>query len=326
MKKIFGIALVLAVLTTLCFGSVALAADPTNVNVTWSGTGAVGGTVTAGSTLATTNWSSVGNAISGTFTAHYEVRNPGDVSAKGSNHYTTSMDAQVSDGGWIDYYTTRGTLGSVAQGDASPHPGGNQSYSYVEAYGTGSSAVMTTRSAVSAFLNASSGHSRGIADLTRTQPSAYSGPALGYTVTNASSFLIIRTLTASDGTYTGIGASGSGDARLYNIASVADTASSFCGGHPSAGEWHTHYQAFSADNGAGILQIQGLGNNSVTLTSLAHTNGDPATSSFASNGTLTIVGSGLRATGANAVISQFVGWDSATYGAFNYNQTPIQSN
>ena len=38
MKKIFGIALVLAVLTTLCFGSVALAADPPEVTVNFNAT------------------------------------------------------------------------------------------------------------------------------------------------------------------------------------------------------------------------------------------------------------------------------------------------
>lgn len=124
MKRIFGIALVLAVVTTLCFGSVALAGDPTKVDVDWDGTGDVGVTLDAegDAEIAFSTW---GYGISGEFHAVDWNDNPG-----GIDMVRSWADASVGNGGEISF----DVLGESGQ----------ESYSFVGTSGTADMTFSTT--------------------------------------------------------------------------------------------------------------------------------------------------------------------------------------
>jgi hypothetical protein len=120
MKKLIGIALVLAVLAVLAFGSVALA-DPTDVDIKWGGgafdsggypvdygAGYIGATVTAGDD-ATTTFSTFGDAILGRFTATDKDDDP---YTYGVDTFDTYITAEVlAYYGGINYYTQRNDSG-----------------------------------------------------------------------------------------------------------------------------------------------------------------------------------------------------------------------
>jgi len=146
MKKIFGIALVLAVLAVLSLGSVALADPPTDVTITWGGglvdsggyptdygAGWVSATVTAGDD-ATTTFSTTGNAILGQFTA----RDFNDDSTMYFvDKFTTSFSADVTDG-YATISTERTDFAAGWDEAGPPYMygyAGEHSYNYVGASG-----------------------------------------------------------------------------------------------------------------------------------------------------------------------------------------------
>ncbi|HEY54747.1 MAG TPA: hypothetical protein G4N91_00475 [Dehalococcoidia bacterium] len=153
MKKIFGIALVLAVVTTLSFGSVSLAAEGLDadiggsddagvtgeVNVTWDGTGWVAGDVYSGDDAETHfNTACTGSHISGSFTASLTQNTA--YPYMGVDNFSTYIDAEVING-FIDYRTTRNDSYESMYGVA-----GQESYSHVSVVGEGSWGAMATGS------------------------------------------------------------------------------------------------------------------------------------------------------------------------------------
>lgn len=135
MKKIIGIALVLAVVTTLCFGSVALAQDPTEVKISWGdgdfdagdypvdfGGGRIAATVTAGDD-ATIKFDTWGSAISGSFTCTDKNDNP--FPSYAVDKVSSKIDAHV-DNGYIEFSHERTASGT-------PYgPAGQTSYNYLQ--------------------------------------------------------------------------------------------------------------------------------------------------------------------------------------------------
>lgn len=140
MKKkfgIMGIALVVALMASLCFGSVALADDPTTVTVDWDdglggwGTGSVGATVTAGDD-ATTTFLTTGGGIMGSFTAT-DFNNPYYF----VDSFTTSFSADVANG-FATISTERTDFASGWAENGPPYMygfAGEYSYNYVSASG-----------------------------------------------------------------------------------------------------------------------------------------------------------------------------------------------
>jgi hypothetical protein len=245
------------------------------------------------------------------------------------------MNVGLTDGA-IEYQTVRGAFGYTNGGDL--EPGGFSSYSFIgvgawdytnpsnPVFYTGTGAVsMKTCTSTSAPITKHTGVDTSLVDNTY---SFVGSTQHNYQVAGASAFSIIRQLTAADGDYAAVGAVGTGDAYLDNIGSKAGRTSAMCGG-PLPGYDFSWGQDFGANNGFGVLTIAGAGNNSVTLTDLTLTGGDPTTSSFSSTGLLSIVGSGLKVTGTgapgSATMTQNVGWNSTTYGAFTYNKAIINS-
>lgn len=287
--RIIGVAVALAVVASLAFGSVALAADPIDVDVTWTGSGSVGGTVTAGSTLATTNWQSVGSDISGIFTANYNVGG----GPYGGNSYTTSIDADVAGGGFIEFETVRGALGYTNSGNL--ETGGQQSYSYIGSSGTAS---MATRTAGNAVFYPFSGVFTGLGDNT------YGWIGENFRA-SGTSYQIIRQIIASDGDFAHVIATGSGTAALDvggSKASAGQADLAYLSGYNFG--WN---QDFSA-TGTGTLGLTGIGNNQVTFYNISQTNPVPGSSSGGWTGTIGITpdGKGLTVTGSPVAALQII--------------------
>jgi hypothetical protein len=338
MKKVLGIALVLA-LAAMLIPSAVFAADPCNMVINWAGgAGLTTGTVTAGSTLATTNFTVLGNNINGTFTADYSVGG----GEYGANKYSTSMFTGLNDG-VISFNTLRGALGYTNSGDLDP--GGNNSYSFIGAgawnqqgtqftTGTGTVAMKMSLTALSANEPF---HGTDTSLKTNTYYSGVNYPAVGpndhnFQATGTSAFSIIQSLTAANGNYATVNAAGNGSAYLDCIMDRAGNPnkSTYVGGYALSGAENFAWgQDFGASNGSGLLTIQGGGHTLVQLFDLTQTGADPATSWFASTGIQSNVGSGRQATGTGAAgsctINQNVGWNTATLGAFTYNRATIQS-
>lgn len=271
MKKIFGIALVLAVVASLTFGSVALADDPTEVTVTWGGgsfdaggypvnygAGYIGATVTAGDD-ATSTFSTAGNAILGQFTA----KDWNDASTGyGVDQFNTSFSADASDG-MAQITTTRD--------DSHAGPVGQFSYNFVSATGGSAQLSMNSTSNWANFY---------------TTNGAF----------NASSAYTIVSMLGNSGTpgsptgnWAGFIATGSGTADIDMRAS-----SSYYYGSAldfGWGRW-TWKDADATFTGSGTWQVDAVGTNSITV---------PA------GGTWVIPGSGTYGSCAYTTIATFAG-------------------
>lgn len=141
MKKIIGIALVLALIVTLGFSSIALAdgdgidADIDSsddaglggeINVTWDGTGWVGGYVSSGDDAETWFYTEAdGSHIKGSFTASKTVNTA--YPYMGVDTYSCYLNAEVEADSWaeIEFWTDR-TDSYVSYG-----PAGQSSYNYL---------------------------------------------------------------------------------------------------------------------------------------------------------------------------------------------------
>jgi hypothetical protein len=189
MKKIFGIALALAVIAALAFGSVALAADPTDVVVNWNGGGSVGGSVTAGDDASVT-FNATGSYIDGNLTVTDQNNNPYGYGVDTVNHYI-----QSTVGGGSSFYTiTRDDSGG------SYGPPGQISYSYI--FASGGTAEMAT----GGFTNFAE-----LEDPTYSMPKTTSGKNFE---ANAGSYVIQRYIQTSDGDFAQFAAAGSGTAMI----------------------------------------------------------------------------------------------------------------
>lgn len=255
MKKIFGIALVLAVVTTLCFGTVALAADPTDVEVTWgggavdsggyptdSGSGWVSATVTAGDD-ATTTFSTGGVEILGQFTAKGTANT--SYPYMGVDTFNTDLDAIVGGAGYIEYQTDR------TDSYASYGPPGQTSYNYLEVfdgYGAMGMRSWTNYATQRDYLWAQ----------VKT-PGGYNFEV------DASSYYLQRTVQASDGDFADLEAWGSGFAALEAISSRMDSGSLYFGR-----QWESYDSYFTA-TGSGTFDLVGVGDNAVTFNDITMT-------------------------------------------------------
>lgn len=306
----------LAVIGSLCFGTVALAADPIDVDVTWTGSGSVGGTVVAGSTLATTNWGSTGNSISGTFTADYNVGGT-------YNSYSTSMDASVTDG-IIEFVTTRGALG-YTDGSAL-ELGGQQSYSFV---GTGwytgapipanwnpstGTVDMTTRTACTAVFATHKGTDTSLVDNTYGWGAMAGKHNFSATATD---YTIIREMLASDGAYIQGWAVGSGTADMD--CGWAKAHRDYANGPGGPGYDFNWLKDFTA-TGTGYFTTTGEGETLVTFYDIVSpTGGDPGKYAWGGKGIpgKTADNLGWTATGNGTPGSAQIwiqhGWTSSTF-------------
>jgi hypothetical protein len=327
MKKLIGIALVLA-LAVMLVPSAVFAADPVAVVINWAGGGGLTtGTVTAGSTLATTNFTVLGNNVNGQFNANYTGLGGGPYTGA---TYTTKMNTSLTDG-CIAYQTVRGAFGYTNGNQL--EPGGFSTYSFVGAGTWTGQTFATGTGAVSMKMGATTGGpittNTGVNTELLDNNYALNQGWPTFSATGTSAFSMIQSLAAADGDFATGSAVGNGSATWDCIGSTAQRTYAMVGG-PLSGYNFAEFQDFHGTSGSGILTLQGSGNNSVNLTDLTATGGNPATSSFNSTGTLTVVGSGLQVTGTgsagSATINQNVGWNTATLGAFTYNRAIINSN
>jgi len=257
LKKIFGIALVLALMTSLCFGSVALADDPVDVEVTWggglvdgggfpvnSGSGWVSGTVTAGDD-ATTTFSTGGVEILGQFTANQTANTA--YPYMGVDTFTTDLDAIVAGAGYgyIEYQTNRtDSYGSYG-------PPGQISYNYLEvADGYGAMAMRSTTNFAS---------QRDYLWAQVKTPGGYNFEV------DSSLYYLQRTVSASDGDFADLEAGGIGFAALEGISSGMGDDSLYFGR-----SWEPYDSYFTA-TGSGTFDLEGKGDNGVTFNNITMT-------------------------------------------------------
>lgn len=245
MKKLIGIALMLALAATLCFSSVALADDPDDVvNVNWSGSGLVGGSVTAGDD-ATTTFQTSGASISGSFAATDLNNNPYNY---GVDNFNTNINATVVDG-IIQYQTDRTDSYAPMYGSA-----GQLSYS--EVWVIGGSGSMATGSQT---------NYAGMTDGTYGSQL----PGGHNIVANASSYYLERYVRAGDGDNAYVWAQGDGQATLGCMSSEMSAGGvrlgRGCGCYTDAN--------FTATGTSGLFEVRGTGTNSVSLDGMGITSG-----------------------------------------------------
>jgi hypothetical protein len=295
MKKIFGIALVLAVLAVLAFGSVALADSPTEVTIDWGdgsvtapgsgwsggyGSGWIGGNVQAGDDAIATFYCG-GSDIKGTFSAKCTENTA--YPYMGVDNFQTYMKAEVqtSSPGFIELTIDRtDSYGSYG-------PPGQQSYSSVY--------VEDGWGALSTGGNTNYARSRDCCMYSNLTPNGYNLEA------NAGSYEIVRQFTANNGDLAYIYGLGSGSAGLDCANSEAwNTGSNHlrlgfgCGCYTDA-----DYNA----TGVGGLELYGQGQNSVAFNDITTTGSTGGGGTY--NGSLNPYvgydgGPGLIVTGTNA--------------------------
>jgi len=248
-KRIFSIALILALMSTMLCGSIALADDPTTVEIDWDGGGWVDATVIGGDDAITT-FNTGGNHIEGTFTADYT---PGSYSYMEVNTLASRLDALVTGGGYIDYRTER----TDCYGGWSP--AGQVSYSLVQ-----------TDDGNASMGTGSKSHLNGLID--------YNYPLQGtLAVDSATDYDIVRYLSVGN-VFTGIHASGSGSAILQNRNSAVLKVAEFgdYSGCPTRATFHAVgsgvFDLYArGDNGATINNTNMTGSTSGSLTWLGNT-------------------------------------------------------
>jgi len=231
--RILGVALALALMSTLCLGSIALADDPTTVTVDWVGDGVVAGGVTAGDD-ANASFYSGGNYHVGAFSATDSGNNP---YGYGVDSCSFSMETAIVGGGeaWL---TVNRTDAKLSYGAA-----GQQSYTYVVT--DDGDAVLQNRSGTN------------YASMKDCNYGWHSSDHV--TVTGASNYIIERYMDGGSGNYAGLWANGSGDADLDCMSAEASAGrvrlGKGCGCYTNAD--------FTA-TGSGVFQLDGVGNTSAT--------------------------------------------------------------
>lgn len=238
-RRIFGIVIGLALVTSLLFGGVAFAADPTTVDVTWSGVGSVDGEVNAGDD-AVTYFHSEGSNHAGEFHAIDNNDNP---YGYGVDSCSFSLETAITGTGWATLNVNR-TDSTGMYG-----PAGQQSYTYVG-----------VNSGSATLQNQSSTNYAAMKDCN------YGWHANDHvTVTGASAYTIVRFMDNDSSSPGGtdsirLDAWGSGDADLDCMSSSASGNGGVrlgcgCGCYTNAG--------FTA-TGIGTFQLQGMGDTTAT--------------------------------------------------------------
>jgi hypothetical protein len=243
MKRIIVIALALAIAFTLCFGTIALADDPTEVTVTWNGSGGVGESVNTGDT--TSGFTTIGDYIAGSYTAKDFNDNPYNYTVDSFSAY---LNASVTNG-YISSGATRVNSYVPMYG-----AGGQTSLSYVEVVnGTASMAYRSTTNYAA----------MGDCSYTYQLPGGHNITAI------ADLYTIIRSILDGQGNSGYVGVNGTGSATLDCMGAGASgnggvSFGSGCGCYTDA--------SFSAV-GNGYFEVTGTGNNSVTFNGLGMSSG-----------------------------------------------------
>ena len=232
-KKIIGIIMTMAVLGTLLFSGVALADDPTTVDVDWSGAGTVVGNVNTGDATASfVSYGATGNT--GEFQATDSNNNP---YGYGVDSNSFSLDTSISGGGWAELDVNRtDSCGSYG-------PAGQQSYTYVAT--TDGDATLQNRSGT---------------NYASMKDCNWNWNANDHiTVTGASIYTLQRFMDSGSGDFAGLQAIGTGDADLDCMNAGASSSGvslgSGCGCYTNAD--------FTA-TGSGTMWLDGIGDTSTT--------------------------------------------------------------
>jgi len=241
LKKLIGIALVLAVVASLTLGSAVFAADPTEVDITWDGSGEVGGSVAAGDDANASFYSGSVYQV-GEFHAIDNNDNP---YGYGVDSCTFSLETSLNDAGeaWLE--VSRTDAESSGYGDP-----GQQSLTYVGF--EGGSATLQNRSST---------------NYASMEDCNYGWHANDHiTVTGASSYYLQRYMDSGATNYAEINASGVGDVDLDCMSSEASEGQVRlgwgCGCKP-----YSAYDGFSA-NGTGTVELKAWGDSSATTAAI----------------------------------------------------------
>jgi len=239
--RILGtLALVLVLMLT--FAGTALATDPSEVNVIWSGSGIVDGVVTSGDD-AITHFHSEGSSHTGEFNAIDQNNNPYSYNVDSCSF---SMESSIVGTGWTDLEVDR-TDAKTSYGAA-----GQESYTYVGV----SNGTATLANRVST-------------NYASMRDCNYGWHANNHiTVSNADSYTLQRYMDSGSGNFGGILASGNGDAILNCMNAEASAGQvrlgRGCGCYTNA--------SYSA-TGDGTFMVEGIGNNSVTFDGMGVSSG-----------------------------------------------------
>lgn len=276
MKKLLLGGLVLAFAVAMAIPSAVFAEDPVEVNMNWAGTsGAVGYEQTSGDD-AYVNFSTVGSAYSGHFASQY-VENTA-YPYMGVNTFQSYLNASVTNGGityWTDRTDSYGSYGAAGQ----------TSYSQLLASGgTGEMAMgsWTNFASQKDCLYSSTGTKLGV-------PVRTSGGH--HFEADATNYFMVHDITAPDGDWAYVTASGSGIADLDCMSNELGASSLRLG-------WGCgcYTDADFYASGSGSFEAYGQGTNSVS----------------SAYGTVT---------GAGAWQSNAMGWNGGTCTVPDYSMT-----
>jgi len=291
MKKILGIALVLALAVMLVPG-IALADDPTvtTVNIVAGSSGVVTGTVTAKD--AKTTFTAAGTNMQGNFYAKDSNNN----AAYGIDDFTTNLKAQTSQG-YIEYRTDRLTSGTAFYGAP-----GQASYSFVQVQGPSSfgSLAMNTDTNYAylddnnyGFCTPDGLHQFQVSNTISTSSPGYIIEKWVSSVPTTSSTAWLGTAPPT-GSFARVYSYGQGAATLgcqddTFISMKYATSDVALGWWPGGGRAYPHSTDFDA-TGTGYFEALGIGNNKVTFMTMGFSstgNGTPgsATAGFFTNWT-----------------------------------------
>jgi hypothetical protein len=252
---------ILVVLTlTFIFAGAALADDPTTVTVTWNGAGGIGTNVNSGDSNA--GFSTLGNAISGEYTAMDSNDNP----------YTYGVDSFSS------YLNASVTNGNISTGIARVNSyagygnGGQLDTAFVGVDGgTGSIAFRSVTNYAA------------MTDATYT----YQLPGGHNIVVDASAYTIDRAISDGRGNSGEVYATGNGAATLGCMSSEASGCWNLSLGCGAGCYTNANFQAAGAN---GHFEATGVGNNSVVFNGLGISSG---------GGTLQVVANWLNSFNIN---------------------------
>jgi len=232
-KKLIGIIMTLVVLAGLLFSGVAFADDPTTVDVTWDGGGAVVGSVVAGDDATATfdSWGS--NTHVGEFHAVDNNNNP---YTYGVDSCTFSMETAITGTGWAQL--------TVDRTDSKYGPAGQQSYAYVGIINGNAALQNRSVNNYASMIDANYG---------------YQLPGGHNIVADASAYTIQRWMNSGNGDFAGLLAIGDGKADLGCMVSEASASGVRLGW---GGGCYTDAD-FTA-TGTGQFELMGTGDSSAT--------------------------------------------------------------
>ncbi len=253
-KKKLLFAVLLATIALLTVGGTAMAADPTDVNVNWSGSGGVSGGIVAGND-ADAAFDTAGNSISGSFSATDSNDNP---YGYGVDSFKACFNGSVSNG-YMNAWANRNDSKTSMYG-----PAGQHSWSYVGTDGDASMAYRTTTN-YAQMRDCSFGYQL---------PGGHN-----VTVAGATSYLIDRGILDGRGNMGYVLATGDGSATLDCMSAEASGGWDLKLGHGCGCYTDAN---FNATGTSGYFEATGIGNNNVTFHGLGASSGG-GTLSFIAN-------------------------------------------